>query len=351
MPAPRSSRLRRALRLIREISKHQRGISVYELARSEELSVKTIRRDVALLQDEGIPIEEVPGPRRMRMLKLAVPLENLPLQYDELLSLYLGRRLLEPFAGTPLFEGIHSLFQKLQKRLFKESQSALHDLSDGLHQTRIGFSDYSSRGQLISRILDAIRTRTILQLLYQKNTAPEPARYIIHPYSLVHHHGALYLIAFSEAATAMRHFKLDRLHAVEPLRRNFALPADFDPHEYLEQGFGIFSPSKQSWQVKIHFLAAAAASVSESRWHRSQEILNHPDGSLTLRLKVSNLEELRSWVLSFGPLARVLEPDELIDAVTRDLHATLDAYSRPHTLAESETTGDAINSSTRTPQS
>ncbi|MFM7055775.1 MAG: helix-turn-helix transcriptional regulator [Planctomycetota bacterium] len=326
--ASRSARLRRALRLIRELCRHRQGVSIYDLARSEELSVKTIRRDILMLQEEGIPIEETLGDRGRRLLRISAPLTELTFEYDELLSLYLGRRLLEPFAGTPLFEGIHSLFQKLERRLFRESRSVLQELSDGFHQTRIGISDYSDRGQLITTVLEAVRTRVVLCLQYQKTAAAQPSAYLLHPYSLVHHHGALYLIAFSEAAAAMRHFKLDRVHSAELLERRFTPPADFDPQEYLDQGFGIFSPSGRSWNVRIHFAAAVAAVVRESHWHRSQEIELHPDGSLTLKLKLRNLEEVKSWVQSFGPLARVLEPEELVDALVRDLSATLQAYAQ-----------------------
>lgn len=326
--ASRSARLRRALRLIRELCRQRQGVSIYDLARSEELSVKTIRRDVRMLQEEGIPIEENLGDRGMRLLRISAPLTELTFEYDELLSLYLGRRLLEPFAGTPLFEGIHSLFRKLEQRLFRESRSVLQELSDGFHQTKIGISDYSDRGQLITTVLEAVRNRFVLRLLYQKNAAPQPSAYLLHPYSLVHHHGALYLIAFSEAAVAMRHFKLDRVHSAELLERRFEPAAEFDPEEYLEQGFGIFSPSGRTCLVRIHFAAQVAATVAESRWHRSQEIEKHPDGSLTLQLKLRNLEEVKSWVQSFGPLARVLEPEELADAIVRDLAAALQAYTR-----------------------
>lgn len=326
--ASRSARLRRALRLIRELCRHRQGVSIYDLARSEELSVRTIRRDILMLQEEGIPIEETLGDRGMRLLRISAPLTELAFEYDELLSLYLGRRLLEPFAGTPLFEGIHSLFQKLERRLFRESRSVLQELSDGFHQTRIGISDYSDRGQLITTVLEAVRNRVVLRLTYQKTAAPQPSTYLLHPFSLVHHHGALYLIAFSETAGAMRHFKLDRVHSAELQKRRFEPPADFDPQEYLDQGFGIFSPSGRTWRVRIHFAAAVAAMVRESRWHRSQEIQQHPDGSVILQLKLGNLEEVKSWVQGFGPLARVLEPEELVDALVRDLAATLQAYAQ-----------------------
>ena len=72
--ASRSARLRRALRLIRELCRHRQGVSIYDLARSEELSVNTIRRDIRMLQEEGIPIEETLGIRcRSFLMTLSPP--------------------------------------------------------------------------------------------------------------------------------------------------------------------------------------------------------------------------------------------------------------------------------------
>ena len=43
-------------------------------------------------------------------------------------------------------------------------------------------------------------------------------------------------------------------------------------------------------------------------WHPSQQIEERPDGGLLLRLTVSNHWALRSWILGFGALARVVAP-------------------------------------------
>ena len=321
-----SARLRRALRIILLLSQQKKGLSVYEIAEHEERNVKTIRRDINLLRDEGLPIEETLADHGKKLWRITAKVDQISFNYHELLSLFLGRRLLEPFAGTPLFEGIHSLFQKLETQLFSESKTLQDNLTDGFHLTSIGVSDYSGRSQLISSVLDAVQKRTVLSVTYQKNNAPKPSEYQLHPYSLVYHRGSLYVIAFSVASQEMRHFKLDRILNVDCLPTRFEVPKSFDVRAYLEESFGIFSPSGKTYVIRIQFAASAAGAVRESRWHRSQEIVEHHDGSIVLKLKLGNLEEIKSWVMGFGSMAKVLAPRELVQAVRDDVRRMNEAY-------------------------
>ena len=58
--------------------------------------------------------------------------------------------------------------------------------------------------------------------------------------------------------------------------------------------------------IEIEFTSEAADYIREREWHRSQELVDRADGSLLLRLCVCNDRRLRSWILSFGPLAHVV---------------------------------------------
>lgn len=314
-----SARLRRAVWIIRLLSQHPKGLSVYEIAESREVAVKTIRRDIKLLKDEGLPIEETLAEHGKKLWRITARVEQISFNYHELLSLFLGRRLLEPFAGTPLFEGIHSLFQKLETQLFSESKSLQASLTDGFHLRNIGASDYSDRSQMISVILDAVQHRTVLKMEYHKNNAPTSSEYIIHPYSLVYHGGSLYIVARSVNRNEVRHFKLDRIVDLQAKDEQFEVPESFDVRAHLDKSWGIFSPSDQTYAIRILFSSQVADTVRESKWHPTQEILERPDGCVELKLRLGNLEEVKSWVMGFGQTARVLAPRELVEAIRADV--------------------------------
>ena len=62
-------------------------------------------------------------------------------------------------------------------------------------------------------------------------------------------------------------------------------------------------------------------------WHECKRVSKLPEGSLEITFRVSGLDEIKRWVLSFGPEAVVLEPETLKEMVRRDLSRNLAQYS------------------------
>ncbi len=52
------------------------------------------------------------------------------------------------------------------------------------------------------------------------------------------------------------------------------------------------------------------------------------DGSLELTFRVAGLDEIKRWILSFGPEAVVLEPKKLKELVREDLSSNMAQYSK-----------------------
>ena len=91
--------------LLRRLSSHRLGLTVREMADELHVNQKTIRRDLETFQQAGFPLEEIPQDHGRKAWRLA-PDRNPPglnFAYDEALALYLGRRFLEPLAGTPFW--------------------------------------------------------------------------------------------------------------------------------------------------------------------------------------------------------------------------------------------------------
>jgi predicted DNA-binding transcriptional regulator YafY len=78
--------------------------------------------------------------------------------------------------------------------------------------------------------------------------------------------------------------------------------------------------------------------VRERHWHKSQSIEEGPNGSIVLRLDVSNDLPLRSWILSFGASARVVAPAGLALEIAESHGRALRSYrpQRTHKMARME---------------
>jgi predicted DNA-binding transcriptional regulator YafY len=101
-----SSPLLRQWQLLQLLSRSQQGVGVVELAEWMQLSVRSVRRDLRLLQTAGFAVEEIVGYRGAKKWRMP-PLGNVPpFQLTELLSLYVAGQFLEPLAGTPFWTGL-----------------------------------------------------------------------------------------------------------------------------------------------------------------------------------------------------------------------------------------------------
>jgi len=84
---------------------------------------------------------------------------------------------------------------------------------------------------------------------------------------------------------------------------------------------------EEVYTVKVRISPGWAKWVGEKIWHESQKAKKNGDGSLELTFKVAGLDEIKRWVLSFGPEAAVVEPEKLRESVRRDLSKNLAQYS------------------------
>ena len=63
------------------------------------------------------------------------------------------------------------------------------------------------------------------------------------------------------------------------------------------------------------FDAWAIYTMRGRQWHTDQVVAELKDGRSVFCVRVSCLEEIERWVLSWGNHARVIEPRELVDRV------------------------------------
>ena len=143
----------------------------------------------------------------------------------------------------------------------------------------------------------AIEDRRIAFITYRSLRTTEPVTYDIYPYGLIYHRGSLYLVAFAPQHDEIRHYRVDRIDAVEVQSLQFTKPANFDLRTHLDQSFGVFSRNGAPVRVRICFSSAVSRYVEEKRWHPSQKLSRQADGSLVAEFVLTATEEIKSWIL------------------------------------------------------
>jgi predicted DNA-binding transcriptional regulator YafY len=166
----------------------------------------------------------------------------------------------------------------------------------------------------------------------QVSELSRPEHRLVQPYHVGQIEHGWYLVAYDPSRKDMRTFALQRLTNLEVLNSKFERDQRFSARTHLGGGFGVWSYDEKenhAHEIRIRFEGYAAQVVAERMWHASQKIvLLKLDGSeIEFRARLSGLEEITRWVLSWGSKAQVLGPLELKKRVKKELMAMTNTHS------------------------
>lgn len=328
------TQLMRQWRLLQMLSRRGQGVPLRDMAEETGVETRTILRDLNVLRNAGFPLAEHVKERGKKFWYLSREdgIGQLQFTLEEASALYLGRQYLDAFAGTLFWSGAQSGFGKIRAVLGETTVEHLDKLAEATHMTSISQADYSARAEMIDDLMVGIEDCKVTVITYQSLRSTEPVtHYNVHPYAMVFHKGALYLIAWSVDHSAIRTFKVDRISEVEVKGGllKFERPERFDPGQYLEHSFGIFADEGPPQTVRVKFSAAVRRILEEKKFHPSQELRPQPDGGVVACFQLATFEEFRSFVLSFGRHAKVLEPKELADDIRQEIFEMQAMYPAP----------------------
>jgi predicted DNA-binding transcriptional regulator YafY len=325
MAAKRDSPIVRQWTLLSALARRRHGSTVADLAREHGVSEKTVRRDLLTLAGVGFSLSESVGPHGRKAWRVDGEAPALSFPLDEALALYLGRRLMDPLAGTFLGQAAQRAFAKVRAVLARSALDYLDRMAGNLYVTAVGTSDYSRHAERADDLLRAIEDRRATLVTSHSLRSTEPVEHEVFPYGLVWHKGSLYLVAHSRDHGEVRHFKLNRIHKVDVTEFPFQMPDGFDLARHLAGSFGVFQGAADV-AVRVRFAPEAARYVKEGQWHASQRLRPLRDGSLLAEFRLSSTEELKRWLLSFGRRAEVLSPP----ALRQELADEAAAIARQH---------------------
>jgi predicted DNA-binding transcriptional regulator YafY len=124
-------------------------------------------------------------------------------------------------------------------------------------------------------------------------------------------------------------FAVERFIEAQHLRkRTFEIPADFKTDEVLHGAFGVHvGDPVNARRVIVEFSAEKIELVAGRVWHPTQELTRVAGGRMRLSFTCTNLMPVVSWILQWGPHAKVIEPTELAATVIDELERARAQYS------------------------
>ena len=328
---PRNAEVIRQWTILREIERARgAGVTIDGLASLCGVTTRTIRRDLQALEESGFPLydDRSHDDGRTRWSINGQVFKGLAagLTLSELCALYFSRTLLESLSGTPFRDDVESAFEKLASVLTPHMRQFLDQLPRVISTKADPMRTRNDprRQEIIARALEATLHHRQTTITYHSKSSDRTKTYLVHPYRLAYAQGGLYLLAYVPEYAEVRTFAVERIQNASLLEERFTpieeLPDDAFPHS-----LGVHSGPPE--RVEIVFEPAVVDYVRAREWHPSQRIREGESGAVVMTLDVCRDRALHSWILSFGPFARVVAPEGLAREIAEQLAEATARYA------------------------
>lgn len=287
-------------------------------------STRQVRRHLKKLRDAGLSIrEETRGREKVFSLppeELAIVDAPVPLTERQALALVVaaeaGRAALAP---TPLAGPLAAGFEQLLDRL--DRASGTYDLGRLREQWHFGTEPAASTfgPEVFDALVTALNQGRPVRIAYEPaHNSDAPRERTISPLVMAAPGGSWRCVAYCHYREAPRDFTLSRIEDITLVTDAVATrPDDFDPDLYFHERFGALGGETRV--VRLLVEPDAAQYFREKSYHSSQVVEEtRADGRLVVSFEVEGLEDMTSWVQSWGPSVTVLDPPELAERIAEE---------------------------------
>lgn len=315
----------------------------HTIAEKLEWSVRTVKRDLALMQNRlNLPMEFDQQKNGWYFTRPVPFFPSLPLTEKETVGLFMAQKSIEQYKGTALEPVLAGAFRKMMAGLDDSVKYSLGNLEEVVSIRPLAPGDADvEKFQSFTR---AIREKRVVRFVYRKHGEVMTAVKKVHPLRIAYVNNLWTLFAcypqggirggdlpgegpsrtghlsrsghLSGRGNVVQKFVFFRISRLELTDERFEETRPFDLSKELEGSMGVFKGTEKH-EVVIEFDAWGADDVRARTWHASQELIEHQGGGLTVKMTLNNLEEVERWVLSFGAHATVIEPKQLRERVEK----------------------------------
>ena len=165
----------------------------------------------------------------------------------------------------------------------------------------------------------------VLAITYLRRDG-EKKTYGLYVRGLVFRLGVAYVVAHYEGSRGAHFFALHRMREASCLQERAPSDGSFYIDEFLQSGAFGFSKENARIKVVLRFSKNAGAHLLESKLSVDQNSEILENGFLRVTASLANNEEMRWWLLGFGPGVEVLEPADLRSEICELLRKSLAQY-------------------------
>jgi len=226
--------------------------------------------------------------------------------------------MLESYAGSAYAADLRSAIARLAERLPEQTWVDLQQIADERIIFRAG-AETNLNPEIWHQLEEACQASRQVWMRYYTASRDATSERVLDPYLLHIYRGTNpYVIGYCHRREEIRWFRVDRIKELKLLEATFKRDPSFDAKDHLEMIFQ-HEVGGVPVNVQIWFDPPTAPYIRERRWHPTQVLHEHSDGSVMLQMMVRGLNDLKRWVLGYGKGAIVREPPELKKMVAEEV--------------------------------
>jgi proteasome accessory factor B len=271
---------------------------------------RTVFRDMEALRATGLPISFDSDHDRYSVSKSHY-LPPIDLNPAEALSLVALATEMGQSDRLPFYDSAKSAALKLESGLPAALREELRRQRRTIRIQPSRVSRLKDKEFIFHQLLDARVSGRVIQIEYDCGPSRNPITTKLRTYHLFFCRHRWYVIGRSSMHRGVRTFNLNLISDLKPTDQRYTIPRSFHIDKYLGNAWVLSSQPGPDENIEVHFTPTVARNVAEVNWHRTQQLEFKNDGSLVFRARVSGLNEIVWWILSFGDQAEVVQPEQL----------------------------------------
>ena len=313
---------------------HERGrVTAQAIAEELGVSIRTVYRDIDMLDGIGVPVIVDRGPAGGFRLMEGYRPHLTGLLRSEAEALFLAG-LPGPAADLGFGGELVSAQRKVLTTLTPEARTRAEAIRDWIHLDAPGWFLRSEELPQLRPVAGALWEGRSLQVLYQRwNSREPPVRRRIDPLGLVLKSGVWYLGGRIE--DQVRFYRVSRMLAIDVLDTGFERPAGFGLatawRNWMDRFEQNLYPIEATVRLNAEGLARVGVMLAPIAARRVEDTLGIPgvDGWCKAKMPIESIEHGIADALRIGRGIEVLEPPEFRSAIAETARIIAARHAKP----------------------
>jgi predicted DNA-binding transcriptional regulator YafY len=315
------NRLQRLVNILIHLQS-KRIIKSQELANKFEISLRTVYRDIASLEQAGVPILSEAGVGYSLLKGYNLP--PLQLTDDEVTAFFTAGKFLHIYSEKSVSSSFESGLTKIKAIINLAEKERVSVLEEKLKVLANQYLEKKEEGKVpFNEVFKAVYEKLLLEFNYIGLSDHEPKARKVEPIGIYSFGQHWYLIAWCKEKEDYRTFRFDRITNLEILNERFN-----SQHPKMDVFIQKLKSEKGLQKVVIQVDMQAYKYVDEQKYYQGIVSEEKIDDKMVMTFLTGSLEGFSHWFLLLGSEADIIEPQILKEMVTQKAKNVISRVSK-----------------------